>query len=124
VEDVNATEPGLKPQVLCGGKYKHIEGVRAVDPVKPFCAVKVNVVDPDWPGLAMLMVVALAAIVKVAPTSITATGEVDPLKFGSPLYCTVMLSAPDGNCVVVKLATGGMMLESMMMGPVRAVPLE
>jgi hypothetical protein len=48
-------------------------------PAKPFWAEKVRVVDPDCPGLAMLIVVGLIATLYVPPTSIRATGDVEPL---------------------------------------------
>ena len=77
-----------------------MDGERVPVPVRPFWAVKVRVVDPECPGLAMLMVAGFAATVNAPPTSITSGGDAEPLKFESPLYCTVMLSRPSGICVV------------------------
>jgi hypothetical protein len=50
--------------------------------------------------------------------------EEEPLKFASPLYCAVILSSPSGIWVLLKLATGGTMLESTGTGGPRAVPFE
>jgi hypothetical protein len=47
VEDVKLTLAGLKVQLLFDGRFEHIDGVSVVEPVKPACAVKVRVVDPD-----------------------------------------------------------------------------
>ena len=124
VDDVKVTVEGLKLQVLYGGKFEHIEGERVPVPVKPFCVENVRVVDPDCPGVATVIVVGLAEMVYAPPTSIKAAGDVDPLKFESPLYWTVMLSSPSGIWFVLKLATGGLMLESIGIGAVNAVPLE
>jgi hypothetical protein len=55
-------------------------------PVKPFCAEKVRVVDPDCPGLATAIVAGFTVTAYVPPTSISVAGDVDPLKFASPLY--------------------------------------
>lgn len=86
VEEVKATVVGLKLQVLCGGRYEQAVGESVPEPVKPFCAVKVKVVDPDCPGLAMLIDAGLAVIENVSPTSTRIVDDVDPEKFESPLY--------------------------------------
>ncbi len=57
VEEANVTVAGLKLQLLLGGKFEHIVGERVAEPVKPFCAANVSVVDPDCPGLATLITV-------------------------------------------------------------------
>lgn len=53
--ELRVTEPAEKLQVLSAGNPEHSEGDRLIVPVKPFCAVNVRPVLPDWPGLAMLM---------------------------------------------------------------------
>ena len=78
VEEVNVTVAGLKAQLPFGGKFEHIEDKSETEPEKPFCALKVRVVDPDCPGLATLIVVGFAVIVKVPPTSMEVASEVDP----------------------------------------------
>ena len=77
-EEVSATEPGLNVQLLSEGRLEHIVAESVAEPVKPFWAVNVNVVDPDLPGLDTLITGRLAASVKVCPTPITVAGEVDP----------------------------------------------
>ena len=47
VEDVKLTLAGLKLQAVSAGKFEHIAGESMVEPVKPDCAVKVKIVDPD-----------------------------------------------------------------------------
>ena len=58
---------GLKLQLLSEGSPVHIDGVSVTLPLllNPFCAVNVSVVDPDWPGRLMLIVVGLAVTVNV-----------------------------------------------------------
>jgi len=133
VEDVKVTLPGLKLQLLLDGKFEHIDGESVAEPVNPFCAANVRVVDPDCPGLATLIVVGFAVIVNVGGggggggeemMSIERADEVDPVKFVSPLYCAVMLFCPRGNWVVVMLATGGTTLESTATGEPSGAPLE
>jgi hypothetical protein len=63
VEDVKVTLAGLKLHLLSEGKFEHIDGKSVAEPVKPFCAVNVRVVDPDCPGLATLIVNGLAVMV-------------------------------------------------------------
>ena len=46
VDEVKAIVEGLKLQVLCEGSCEHKLGVSALEPLKPFWAVKVNIVDP------------------------------------------------------------------------------
>ena len=65
VDEVKATVDGLKLQLLSDGKFEHMEDERVAEPVRPFCAVKVSMVDPDWPGLVTLMVIGFAVIVNV-----------------------------------------------------------
>lgn len=96
VDEVNVTVEGLKLQMLFGGKLEHIDDVSVPVPVKPFCAENVSTVDPDCPGLAMLIVAGFAVTPYDPPTSIAMTGDMDPLKFASPLYWAVMLSSPSG----------------------------
>lgn len=79
VEDVNATVAGLKLQLLFGGKFEHIVGVRVADPVKPFCAANVRVVDPDCPGLETLIAVGFTDIANVSPTSTIVADDVEPV---------------------------------------------
>ena len=79
VDDVNVIVVALKLQVLCGGKVEHADGERGAEPVSPFCAVNVIIVDPDWPGLAMFIVVGLAVIENVPPTLTEETAEVEPV---------------------------------------------
>lgn len=62
--EVKVTLAGLKLQVLFGGRFEHIAGESVVDPVSPFCDVKVKVVEPDCPGLAIAMTCGFAAIEK------------------------------------------------------------
>jgi hypothetical protein len=76
-DELKATVEGLKLQVLSEGRFEHELDVSALEPVKPFCAVNVSVVDPDWPGLATTIVVGFAAIAKAA-TFTEIAGEVDP----------------------------------------------
>jgi hypothetical protein len=78
-EGVNVTVAGLKMQMLFGGRFEHIDGERVTEPVKPFFAANVSVVDPDCPGLAMLIAVGLAAIANVPPTSREMMGDTDPV---------------------------------------------
>jgi hypothetical protein len=65
MEDVKVTLAGLKLQLLFDGKFEHIDGESVAEPVKPFCAMNVRIVDPDCPGLAILTAVGLALIVNV-----------------------------------------------------------
>ncbi len=130
VEDVRVTLAGLKLQLLFGGKFEHIDAESVAEPVKPFCATNVRVVDPDRPGLATLIAIGFAVIVNVGGggseeiMSIEKADEVDPVKFVSPLYCAVMLFCPSGNWVVEMLAIGGTTLESTATGGPSGVPLE
>jgi hypothetical protein len=130
VEDVKVTLAGLKLQLLFTGRFEHIDGESVAEPVKPFCAANVRVVDPDCPGLATLILVGFAVIVNVGGgggkemMSIERADEVDPVKFASPLYCAVMLFCPRGNWVVEKNATGGTTPESTATGEPSGVPLE
>ena len=76
VEEVKLTVDGLKLQLLSDGKLEHIEGVRAAEPVKPFCAVNVSVVDPDCPGALTLTTIGLALIVNVGvPVTVSVSKE-------------------------------------------------
>ena len=79
VAEVKVTVAGLKLQLLFGGKLEHIVGESVAEPANPFCGANVILVDPDCPALAMLIDVGLAVIVKVCPTSITVTCDVDPV---------------------------------------------
>jgi len=79
VDELKVTVEGLKLQVLCGGKFEHIDGERVPVPVRPFWAENVRVVVPDFPGLAMLIVVGLTVTLYVPPTSIKVAVDVDPL---------------------------------------------
>jgi|HubBroStandDraft_5_1064220.scaffolds.fasta_scaffold205192_1 hypothetical protein len=123
VEEVKVTDAGLKLQVLFGGKFEHMVGERSVEPVKPFAAVKVSVANPDCPGLIMLIADGLAVMTNVSPTSTKIAEEVEAPKLESPLYRTVMLFVPCGR-VALKLAPGGLTLESTATGEPRGVPLE
>jgi hypothetical protein len=76
VEEVKAIVEGLKLQALSEGRFEHKLDVSALEPVKPFCAVNVNIVDPDWPGLVTTIVVGFAAIAN-APTFTEIADEVD-----------------------------------------------
>jgi hypothetical protein len=83
-EAVNATVAGLKLQLLCGGRLEHVEEESVAEPMNPLCALKVNTVDPDCPGLATLITVGLAPIVnggglKVAIVSTSVPAEVEPV---------------------------------------------
>jgi hypothetical protein len=88
VDDVNSTLAALKLQALSNGKPEQIDGESVPKPVNPFCAANVRVVDPDFPGLATLIVVGFAFIVNVGGgggggvvevmTSIRLAEEVDP----------------------------------------------
>jgi len=78
LDDVKATVEGLKLQTLSEGRCEHKLGVSAVEPAKPFCAVNVSIVDPDWPGLVITMVVGFAAIANPAPKFTEIACEVDP----------------------------------------------
>jgi len=64
VEDVKAMVAGLKLHAASEGRFEHIDGESVAEPVRPFSAVNVRVVDPDWPGLATMTLAGLAAIVK------------------------------------------------------------
>lgn len=86
VDPVSVTVDGLKEQAVCDGRFEHEAAERVPDPLSPFCAVKLSVVDPDCPGLAILIVDGFAEIENVPPTSISVDGEVDALKLESPLY--------------------------------------
>ena len=77
-EEARETVPGLKLQLLSGGKLEHIVAESVAEPVNPFCAVNVNVADPDCPGLDILIAAGLAVIENVCPTPITTAGEVEP----------------------------------------------
>lgn len=124
VEELNVTLEGLKLQLLSGGKPRQIEGDSAKLSVRPFWGANVSVVEPDCPGLGMLIVVGLAATVNVPPTSIRMPGDVEPLKLPSPLYCAVIVPSPSGIWVVLKPAPGGETLESTGTGGPRAVPFK
>ena len=78
IDDVKATVEGLKLQALSEGRCEHKLGVSAVEPAKPFCAVNVSIVEPDWPGLVITMVVGFAAIANPAPKITEIACEVDP----------------------------------------------
>lgn len=65
VDELNATVDGLKLQVLCGGRFVHMDGMSVADPVMPFCAVNVSVVEPDCPGLVTVIAGELSVIVNV-----------------------------------------------------------
>jgi hypothetical protein len=77
VDAVKVRFAGEKLQLLLGGKYKQFADDRVTDPVRPFCGAKVSRVDPDWPGLAMSIVVGFAEIVKASPTPIRIACEVE-----------------------------------------------
>jgi hypothetical protein len=79
VEEVNATALGLKLQELWGGKPEQVDDDNVAEPVNPFCAANVSTVLPDPPGLAILICVGLAVIVKFSPTAIKVAVEVDPM---------------------------------------------
>jgi len=88
VEDVKVTLPGLKLQLLFAGRFEHIDGESVAEPVNPFCAANVRVVDPDCPGLATLIAIGFAVIVNVGGggggggeemMSIERADEVDPV---------------------------------------------
>jgi hypothetical protein len=123
VDELKFNIGGVKLQVLCAGKLKHMEGESWKLPVSPFCAEKVSVVEPDCPGVAMLIVVGFAVMLKLPPISINVVGDVDPPKSASPLYCAVTLSSPSGICTLMP-APGGAMLESTATGAPNGVPLE
>jgi hypothetical protein len=77
-EEVKATIDGLKLQALSDGKLEHIDEVRSAEPVSPFCAEKVSVVDPDCPGLVTTIIAGFAASKKEAPTLTGIAAEVEP----------------------------------------------
>ena len=79
VDEVNVRVGELKEQLLFGGRNEQFAGERLAVPVKPFCAVNVRTVDPDCPGLAIIMAVGLAEIAMPAPTSTELTSDVDPI---------------------------------------------
>jgi hypothetical protein len=78
IAEVNVTVLGLKLQMLFGGSDEHMEAERVAEPVKPFCELNVSAVDPDWPGLEIVITGWFAVIVNVCPTSTKLAGEVDP----------------------------------------------
>jgi hypothetical protein len=102
-DEVKANVEGLNVHVLSGGKFVHRLAVNAAEPVKPLCAVNVRVVDPDCPGLVTEIVVGFATIANGA-TLTEIADDVDPLKLGSPLYCAVILSWPNGSWLVERVA--------------------
>jgi hypothetical protein len=63
--------------VLSEGRFEHKLDVSELEPVKPFWAVKVNVVDPDCPGLWTTIVVGFAVIPNGA-TFTEIAEDVDP----------------------------------------------
>jgi hypothetical protein len=82
VEELSVTVEVLKVQVLLGGKFEHNEDESAAEPVNPFCAVNMRIVDPDCPWLATVIAVGLALIENVggaAPILITVAVEVEAL---------------------------------------------
>lgn len=78
VDEAKFTRVGLKLQLLIGGRFEHIDDISVAVPVNPVCAVKVSVVAPDCPGLEMVIVVGLALMENVPPTSIVAADDIDP----------------------------------------------
>jgi hypothetical protein len=79
MDEVKLTVEGLKLQALSGGKAEHVEEISVAEPVKPFFAANVRIVDPDWPGLATVTLSGLAAIVKVDRACVLKNSQVEAM---------------------------------------------
>ena len=80
------TVDGLKLQELPGGRFEQIEGPKEAEPVKPFCAVNVRVVEPDCPAVAILTTAGFAVMPNDSPILSRSAEEAEALKSESPLY--------------------------------------
>ena len=79
VDDVKAMVAGLKLHAVSAGRFEHIDGESVVEPVKPFCAVKVRIVDPDWPGLATVTLAGLAVMAKFDRPCVLKNSQVEDM---------------------------------------------
>jgi hypothetical protein len=68
------TMAGLKLQLAFKGSPAQFAAESVAEPEKPLIDVNVNIVDPDWPGALMLMVIGFAEIVNALLT-VTASME-------------------------------------------------
>lgn len=59
------TELAPKLQALSDGKPEHMGGERLIVPANPFVPVNVSTVEPEPPGLAIVIVAGFAEAVKV-----------------------------------------------------------
>ena len=79
MDDVKAIVAGLKLQVVSEGRFEHIDGESVAEPVKPFCAVNVRVVDPDWPGFATVMLAGFAVMAKFDRPCVLKNSQVEDM---------------------------------------------
>jgi hypothetical protein len=102
----SVAEVGLKMQVAFAGNPLQPNVTVCVE---PFCGVTVNVNgDVVPPAATLILLTDGPLIVKVGVVALTvcvsAGVEVLPLKFPSPLYCTVIESEPCGKADVINVA--------------------
>lgn len=79
MDDVKLKAEGLKLQALSAGRPEHVEGESVAEPVRPFFAVNVRIVDPDSPGLATVTLSGLAAIVKLDRACVLKNSQVEEM---------------------------------------------